>query len=146
MKKKFAALFLCIALLTPTFAVNATARETGPTASEPEYVETQVYYPTEDEDYVPNKIIVILREEYSGLNKFYDASDFPQIPVVEYEALTELSEEDANDPNSGRYYHYQQYILLTYDGAAGLSMEEAMDRLALNPMVEQIYADTIYAT
>lgn len=148
MKKKIISLLLCLAMTTSTFTIGVDAYEETGEELTAAFVETKVYKPAADavpnEDYVPYKIMVVLREEYSGLNKFYDASDFPEIPVVEYEAISKLTEEDANDPNSGRYYHYNQISVLTYDASSELSIGEAMDRLAANPMIEKVYADVIY--
>lgn len=148
MKKKIISLLLCLAMTASTFTVGVGAYEKTNEELTATFVETQVYKPAADavpnEDYVPYKIMVVLREEYSGLNKFYDASDFPEIPVVEYKAISKLTEEDANDPNSGRYYHYNQISVLTYDASSELSIGEAMDRLAANPMIEKVYADVIY--
>ena len=102
-------------------------------------VEPTIVYPQEGDLCRPYGIIIILKEEYSGYNLIYDASDFPEIPVVEYKSLTIPLPEYANDPNSS----FKQISLLIYDEASGFTMEEAMNRLALNPMIEYIGPDWV---
>lgn len=46
----------------------------------------------EDTDYVPGEVIIVIKKEYSELNKEYTPEDFPGVEIQEIEYLTPLRE------------------------------------------------------
>lgn len=47
---------------------------------------------SEDTDYVPGEVVIVIKKEYSGLNKTYSQKDFPGVGIKEIEYLTSLRE------------------------------------------------------
>lgn len=81
---------------------------------------------TKEDMFVPCYLKFIVKDEYAGADKVYSASDFPELPVL----TLDMYRRDA------------VYGTIVYDRNSYLPVEEAMKRLAENPMIESVSAAT----
>lgn len=100
-----------------------------------------VYELTETDEYAPDRIMVTVREEYSGWNKLFSAEDFPEINVVEIGYLTPLFTDEDEVPMLDTR-HYKQVLLLIIDPEE-ITVPEAMEKLSQNEMILEIFPDLV---
>lgn len=77
---------------------------------------------TKEDMFVPCYLKFTVKDEYAGADKAYSASDFPELPVL----TLDMYRRDA------------VYGTILYDRNSRLTVEEAMKRLAENPMIESV--------
>lgn len=77
---------------------------------------------TKEDMFVSCYVKFTVKDEYAGADKTYSASDFPELPVLTLDM----------------YRGDTVYGTIVYDRNSRLTVEEAMEKLAQNPMIESV--------
>ncbi len=93
----------------------------------------QYSYPSVESDFEPGSVIVSIRRECSGLNKTFEASDFPEINVTGIQYLTKLTTSTGN--SLVNYGEYHQILKLRLEENSKQAVVDAVIALNRNPVV-----------
>lgn len=97
----------------------------------------------EDKDFIPGSVIVVIKKEYSGLNKLFSNLNFPGVNIETIEYLTPLTDDINNTLIN--YSEYRQVLSLVLSDKSEQGVLNAIEILEYNAIVKEAMPNYIHS-